>query len=97
MIYESFAAMAASVPSTSGVREAGRFTRYARIAERAAHVATGLIDRGISRGTPVGLLMVNGPELLTLAYAVFGAGGVVVPLNAPAPRAAHAWRDRHRL
>jgi long-chain acyl-CoA synthetase len=87
MIYDSFAAMAAAAPATSGVREAGRFTPYSAIAERAAHIATGLIERGVARGAPVGLLMVNGPELLTLAYAVFAAGGVVVPLNAHAPRA----------
>ena len=38
MIYDGFAAMAAAAPPSSGVREAGRFTSYAAIAERAAHI-----------------------------------------------------------
>ncbi len=86
MIYDSLCKVAAIAPSTSGLREADRFTSYAQMVERAGRIATGLADR-FERGTALGLLMINGPELLTLAYAIFAAGLVVVPLNAHAPRA----------
>jgi len=86
MLYDTLVEMTAKGLPNSGVRQAGRHTPYAQVIDRAGRIATGLIDRGIERGTPVGLLMVNGPDLLTLAFAVFAAGGVVVPLNAHAPR-----------
>ncbi|MEP7240711.1 MAG: class I adenylate-forming enzyme family protein [Devosia sp.] len=85
MLFDSLLASAAEAPR-SGVHQAGRFTPYSEMAERAGRIATALIERGVARGTPVGILMVNGPELLTLAYAVFAAGGIAVPLNAHAPR-----------
>jgi acyl-CoA synthetase (AMP-forming)/AMP-acid ligase II len=87
MMYDTLVKAAATAPSTSGLRQGDSFTSYAQVAERAGRVATGLIDRGVERAMPVGILMTNGPELLTLAYAVFAAGGVVVPLNPHAPRA----------
>lgn len=86
MLYDTLVEMTAKGLPDSGLRQAGVHTPYAKVVDRAGRIATGLIDRGIERGTPVGLLMVNGPELLTLTYAVFAAGGVVVPLNAHAPR-----------
>ena len=94
MMYDRLCRVAASAPASSGLREGDRFVSYVQVAERAGRLGTGLIDRGISRGTPVGLLMINGPELLTLAYAIFAAGGVVVPLNALAPRAELAYTAR---
>jgi long-chain acyl-CoA synthetase len=94
MLYQGFSDAAGRVPATSGLREGDRFVSYSEVAERAGRIATGLIARGIGRGTAVGLLMINGPELLTLAYGVFGAGAVVVPLNAHAPRAELAMTAR---
>jgi len=86
MLYDTLVEMTAKGLPNSGLRQAGVHTPYTKVVDRAGRIATGLIDRGIERGTPVGLLMVNGPELLTLTYAIFAAGGVVVPLNAHAPR-----------
>ncbi|HVY50489.1 MAG TPA: class I adenylate-forming enzyme family protein [Devosia sp.] len=94
MLYQRFSDAAGQAPATSGLHEAGRFVSYADVAERAGRIATGLLARGIERGTPIGLLMINGPELLTLAYGIFGAGAVVVPLNAHAPRAELAMTAR---
>ena len=85
MLYDYLVAAAKNAPK-SGVSQAGTFTPYAEIAERAGRIATGLIDRGIERGTPIGILMVNGPDLLTMTYAVFAAGAIPVPLSAHAPR-----------
>lgn len=86
MIYDRLVAAAEQAPSTSGLRQGESFIPYRKVVDRSAHIASGLIARGVAKGTPVGLLMINGPELLTLAYALFAAGAVVVPLNAQAPR-----------
>ena len=87
MIYADLCDVVTRAPATSGVRQGERFVPYTDVVEQAGRIATGLIERGVARGTPVGLLMVNGPDLLILAYAVFAAGAIVVPLNAHAPRA----------
>jgi acyl-CoA synthetase (AMP-forming)/AMP-acid ligase II len=94
MLYQTLVEVASKGRPESGLKKDGVFTSYPDVAERAGRVATGLIDRGIERGTPVGILMINGPDLLTLAYAVFAAGGIAVPLNALAPRAELAMTSR---
>ncbi|MEQ1768370.1 MAG: class I adenylate-forming enzyme family protein [Devosia sp.] len=94
MLYETLKEVSGKGLPTSGLLQAGKFTSYPDVAERAGRIATGLVERGIEKGTPVGVLMVNGPDLLTLAYAIFAAGGVAVPLNALAPRAELAMTAR---
>lgn len=94
MLYQTLVDVANKGRPESGLKKDGVFTSYQEVAERAGRVATGLIDRGIEKGTPVGILMVNGPDLLSLAYAVFAAGGIAVPLNALAPRAELAMTAR---
>jgi long-chain acyl-CoA synthetase len=94
MLYETLVEVAGKGRPQSGLSKDGVFTSYPEVAEKAGRIATGLIDRGIVRGTPVGILMVNGPDLLILAYAIFAAGGVAVPLNALAPRAELALTAR---
>ncbi len=84
MLYETLCEVGDSLPK-SGLRQGDSFIPYASVAERAGRIATGLLDRGIEPGTPIGILMVNGPDLLTLAYATFAAGSITVPLNAHAP------------
>src|SRR3569833_1750202 len=94
MLYDTLVEMTAKGLPSSGLRQADVHTPYAKVVDRAGRIATGLVDRGIERGTPVGLLMVNGPELLTLAYAVFAAGGVVVQLKDQATSAELAATER---
>ncbi|MEO6395574.1 MAG: class I adenylate-forming enzyme family protein [Devosia sp.] len=94
MLYQKLVEVSNTGRPQSGLKKDGVFTSYPDVAERAGRIATGLIDRGIEKGTPVGILMVNGPELLILAYAVFAAGGIAVPLNALAPRAELAMTAR---
>ncbi len=84
MLYETLCEVADRLPA-SGLRQSGTFIPYSAVAERAGRIATGLLDRGIEPGTPIGILMINGPDLLTLAYAIFAAGAIAVPLNAHAP------------
>lgn len=94
MLYDTLVEVVGKGRAESGLKKGNTFTPYTDVAERAGRIATGLVDRGIERGTPVGILMVNGPDLLTLAYAIFAAGGVAVPLNALAPRAELAMTAR---
>lgn len=94
MLYDKFVDVTNKGRPESGLKKDGVFTTYPEVAERAGRIATGLIDRGVEKGTPVGILMVNGPDLLILAYAIMAAGGIAVPLNALAPRAELAMTAR---
>lgn len=96
MLYRTFCEAAARAPA-AGVRQDGQFRSYGEIAEHAGRIATGLLARGIEPGTPIGLLLPNGPDLLTLGYAIFAAGSIAVPLNpaAPVPELAATARKAH--
>lgn len=86
MLYQSFCDAAEQAPE-AGVRQDGVFWSYGKLAERAGRIASGLLARDVAPGTSIGVLMPNGPELLTLGYAIFAAGSIVVPLNPGAPLA----------
>lgn len=94
MLYQTLVEVTNKGRSASGLKKDGVFTSYMDVVERAGRIATGLIDRGVTKGTPVGILMINGPDLLILAYAIMAAGGIAVPLNALAPRAELAMTAR---
>ncbi|MEQ1899708.1 MAG: class I adenylate-forming enzyme family protein [Devosia sp.] len=94
MLYQTLVEVTNKGRSESGLKKDGVFTSYLDVVERAGRIATGLIDRGVTKGMPVGILMVNGPDLLILAYAIMAAGGIAVPLNALAPRAELAMTAR---
>src|SRR5690606_4758442 len=54
---------------------------YATLDDRSRAVAVDLVERGITKGTRVGLLMANGIEWAVLAFGVMRIGAVVVPLS----------------
>ena len=54
---------------------------YAELAERARHVARGLIGAGLQPGEKVGYLMANSVETVATFYGIALAGGVIVPIN----------------
>ena len=85
MLFDNLLAIAARAPSSSGLRAGGTFHDYAALAERAGRLARGLASRGIASGTPVAILLPNGPELFTVAYALFAIGAIAVPLSVAAP------------
>jgi long-chain acyl-CoA synthetase len=54
---------------------------HAELLERVERMAEALRERGIRAGDAVGLVLPNGPALVTAFLALTGIGAVVVPLN----------------
>jgi fatty-acyl-CoA synthase len=54
---------------------------YAELVAESGALARGLVALGVGKGTRVGLLMPNWPEWITTAFAVWSAGGLLVPVN----------------
>jgi long-chain acyl-CoA synthetase len=61
-------------------RERSRLT-YRQFREAAEPLAAALEDSGFAAGERAAIIMTNQPKWLISAYAVFSAGGVVVPLD----------------
>jgi long-chain acyl-CoA synthetase len=61
-------------------RERSRFT-YRQFREAAEPLSAALEDNGFAAGTRAAILITNQPKWLISAYAIFFAGGVVVPLD----------------
>ncbi|HEX6236289.1 MAG TPA: class I adenylate-forming enzyme family protein [Acidimicrobiales bacterium] len=51
------------------------------VVERAADLACTLADLGVAAGTPVGVMLPNGVDVVAALFGVWRAGGVYVPLN----------------
>jgi acyl-CoA synthetase (AMP-forming)/AMP-acid ligase II len=54
---------------------------YARLGDETRRVARALIAAGVTKGTRVGVLMGNRPELAATLFAVGAVGGVAVPMS----------------
>lgn len=63
------------------VHASGRDHSRHEVVERAAQLARSLADSGVDTGTPVGVMMPNGVDVVVALFAVWRAGGVYVPLN----------------
>ena len=59
----------------------GKTTTYAEMARRAAALAGGLSERGVSRGGVVALLSYNCPEFLETIFAANYLGAIAMPIN----------------
>jgi fatty-acyl-CoA synthase len=73
--------VAARVTARTALISARGRLDFATLHARAGAVAAALAQRGVGRGTRVGLLLPNWPEWLVVAFAVWRCGGVLVPLN----------------
>lgn len=62
------------------VYEGQRLT-YEQLAAKSAVVARGMLARGISKGSRVGVLMPNSPDFVTIWFAAARIGAVIVPIN----------------
>src|ERR1700693_3290672 len=69
-------------------RERSRLT-YRQFREAADPLAAALEDIGFAAGDRAAILMTNQPKWLISAYAIFFAGGVVVPLDYKLSAAEH--------
>ncbi|MET9487355.1 fatty acyl-AMP ligase [Nocardia sp. NPDC006630] len=57
---------------------------YAELHRAAGSAAAVLIERGVRRGEPVGILCPNAPEFIVSFFAIAAAGGAATPLPLPA-------------
>ncbi|HEX5321361.1 MAG TPA: class I adenylate-forming enzyme family protein [Stellaceae bacterium] len=73
--------LAAPPPETVAVISGGRETTYAELAEAAARLAGGMRERGIGRGSRVGVLIENRVEWLESVFAAALVGAAAVPLS----------------
>jgi fatty-acyl-CoA synthase len=68
-----------------GAREAvcfqGRRSTFTDVAAGVDRIARGLLALGVQPGDRVGLWMLNRPEWIETAFAVFAIGAVLVPIN----------------
>ena len=59
----------------------GETVSYAQMADRAASLASGLAERGVSAGDVVALLSYNCPEFLETVFAANYLGAAAMPIN----------------
>ena len=67
--------------TAGGVWFEDRHTPFGALADAATGLAAWLVQRGLGAGDPVGVMAANTPALVAMLYAVWGIGGVVVPLS----------------
>ncbi|GAA0395811.1 amino acid adenylation domain-containing protein [Streptomyces luteireticuli] len=80
-------AHATATPTALAVTDGDTALTYAELATAARQLAGILRTRGVTPGTPVGLLLPHSPGLVVAQLAVWWAGGHYVPLDAAYPRA----------
>lgn len=69
-----------TIPGRDGSRDE---RTHAALLEEAAAWAAALVERGVSRGVPVGLVTGTDFDFIVACLAIWRAGGVVVPLPGP--------------
>jgi long-chain acyl-CoA synthetase len=69
-------------PHAPALHFEGRTTSYAELAEQAWRLAGALAGIGVTKGTRVGLILPNSPQVVVAFFATLRLGGVVV-LNNP--------------
>ncbi|MDT0527968.1 amino acid adenylation domain-containing protein [Micromonospora sp. DSM 115977] len=83
---ELFLAQAAATPdATALIADDGTEVGYAELAGRARKLAAHLHTVGVRVGSPVGVAVHRGPDLVTALLGVLLAGGVYVPLAPDQP------------
>jgi long-chain acyl-CoA synthetase len=68
---------------------------HAQFAAAVRRVAAGMRAEGLQPGDRIGLFMANAPDYLVVMWAVWWAGGVVVPMNARLHGREAAWILQH--
>jgi amino acid adenylation domain-containing protein len=86
---------AESMPDKVALVSGGRRLTYSQVERGANQLAHALIDRGVTRGDRVLLLLANGPELVMGIFAALKAGAAFVVVNptTKAEKLAYLLRD----
>ena len=88
LLHELVAQQAARAPSAPAVvADDGTTLDYEELVERSQQFACELRDRGVVRGTLVGVCMERSPELVVALLGALEAGGAYVPLDPSYPQA----------
>ncbi|MCX4830317.1 amino acid adenylation domain-containing protein [Streptomyces sp. NBC_01016] len=92
---ELFTAQAAATPDAPAVCAGDQVLTYRRLDARASHVARTLIERGVTPGRTVAVLLPRGIDLVVALLGVAKSGGAYVPLDPehPAERIAAVLAD----
>ncbi|WP_372499419.1 AMP-binding protein [Streptomyces sudanensis] len=80
-----FGAQVARRPDATALTAESGSMSYAELDARVARAAAVLHDRGVRRGTPVGVCLERGTAVIVAMLAVMRAGGVYVPLDPAYP------------
>jgi amino acid adenylation domain-containing protein len=94
-IHELAAEQTARTPEATALVFEGESLSFAELDARANRLARVLRERGVSRGTLVGLCLERSPDMVAALLAVLKAGGAYVPLDPayPADRIAFMIED----
>jgi long-chain acyl-CoA synthetase len=80
-VYDHLLKAAADVPDAAALEFMGKPVSYARLAENALKLASGLEAQGVERGASIGLLLPNIPQFVEALYGSWFHGNVVVPMS----------------
>ena len=86
-VQQLFEEQAALRPGAVAVRWSGGTMSYAELNRRANRIAWALREQGVGPGTPVGISLPRGPEMVAAVHGVLKAGGFYVPLEPGLPEA----------
>lgn len=80
-IYDLLAAQGRFRPNKTALIHEGERYSYKELNERVNSFAYALKQHGIGKGSRVGMLLLNGPEFITVFYALIKLGACVSPFN----------------
>src|SRR3569623_3632715 len=81
MIFDRLLKIAATSPSTSGIRDVDGFRPYSALADKIERLAAGFDHQGLTEGDVVALLIPNSSEIFVVAHALFAIGAIAMPLD----------------
>jgi acyl-CoA ligase (AMP-forming) (exosortase A-associated) len=95
LLFELLLDTAARTPQSISLRDKGRESDYASLADAVERVASGLCGLGLGRAERVGIYLPKQTEAVTAMFAAARAGAVFVPINSvlKGPQVGYIMRD----
>src|SRR6266481_4859024 len=85
VLHQLFERQTELAPGNAALSISGQCMTYAEVEKRANQLARLIRDKGIGRGSAVGLLLPRSPELFVAMLAILKAGAAYVPLDSDSP------------
>lgn len=86
-LHELVSRAAARIPDAVAIRVGSRTTTYADLECRAARLAAGLVELGVTVGAPVGVLLDRSANMVVTVLGILRAGAAFVPIDPALPAA----------